>query len=247
MAAGVTAPSHFPATQWTNLIKVCRSGNLQLREQALEILCRDYWQPLYAFARRSGVSPHDAEDLTQGFMSYLLERDLFSAADQGQGKLRTFLLVIFQRYMRDTAERLHAKKRGGDREIVTLSQGSGDTVTERDIADPVDPEVWFNRIWAQSLIDASVAALRAEEITAGRARIFETLEPFLNPEGISEANYGVAAYKLGLTEEAIRKAVSRLRKKFRDSLRSQIAATLSDPTEKEVDEELSALRAALQA
>ena len=115
-----TCVSPFPVTQWTAVVNGCGQGSAEQRKDALDQLCRDYWYPLYSFARRSGRRRQDAEDLTQGFFCYLLERDLVSSADPELGKLRTFLLTAFQRYIRGIRVMEHAEKRGGGREIFSL-------------------------------------------------------------------------------------------------------------------------------
>jgi DNA-directed RNA polymerase specialized sigma24 family protein len=234
----------FPATRWTVVMQVCQEGDSQTREEALAMLCRDYWLPLYAFSRRSGHSRHDAEDLTQGFFGYLLERDLFSAADPDLGRLRTFLLTAFQRYMGDVRERGRALKRGGGQIHVPLDVDAA----ERQFAEPAErltPEEFYDQHWALSVLQGTLDELSAAETTSGRAPQFLVLEPFLNPASDSTADYPAAASLLGIRETAARKAVSRLRQRFRETLRSRIAATLHDPTPEQIDEELLALKAAL--
>ena len=234
----------FPATRWTVVMQVYQEGNLQSREDALGMLCREYWLPLYAFSRRSGHSSHDAEDLTQGFFGYLLERDLFSAADPDLGRLRTFLLTAFQRYMGDVRERGLALKRGGGQIHVPLDVDAA----ERQFAEPAErltPVELYDQHWALSVLEGTLDELSAFEAASGRASQFQVLEPFLNPASESMADYPAAASILGIQEAAARKAVSRLRLRFREILRSRIAATLHSPTPDQLDEELSALKAAL--
>lgn len=237
--------SNFPPTQWTVVVKACREGTEDEQRRALESLCRDYWFPLYAFARRSGNRPPDAEDLTQGFFHYLLDRDLVSAAKQELGKLRTFLLTAFQRYIGDVRTRAHAIKRGGGAEDFSLDLNEA----ERHFKEPADwltPHQTFDRHWALTVLHVTLAELGASEQVAGKSQQFTVLEPFLNPASNAEADYPSVAVQLGLSAEATRKAVSRLRGKFRDLLRARIAATLSTPTDAQVDEELAALKLALR-
>jgi RNA polymerase sigma-70 factor (ECF subfamily) len=234
----------FPATRWTVVMQVYQEEDLQTREEALGTLCSEYWLPLYAFSRRSGHSSNDAEDLTQGFFVYLLERDLFSAADPDLGRLRTFLLTAFQRYMGDVRERGRALKRGGGQIHFPLDVDAA----ERHFAEPAErltPVELYDQHWALSVLQGTLDELSAAETTSGRASQFQVLEPFLNPASETAAEYPAVALILGIRETATRKAVSRLRQRFRETLRSRIVATLHNPTPEQIDEELRALKAAL--
>lgn len=244
MDRGSSSP--FPVTQWTMVVDVCREGNPADRQAALERLCADYWYPLYVFARRQGHPHPDAEDLTQGFFHYLLERDLFASASQELGKLRTFLLTVFQRYIGDVRGREQAQKRGGGRELLSLDAESAERRYEAEPQDVATPEAHFDRSWAMSVLHAALHELGESERTAGRGAQFDSVEIFLSPAAVAEGNYENAAAALGMSGEAVRKIVSRLRSKFRDCLRRQIAATLHQTSVEQVDEELSALKAALR-
>ncbi|GAA5131768.1 sigma-70 family RNA polymerase sigma factor [Luteolibacter yonseiensis] len=227
------------------LVDVCREGAPELRQRALETLCHNYWYPLYAFARRTGNGRQDAEDLTQGFFQYLLERGLFSSASQELGKLRTFLLTAFQRYAGDVRERGLALKRGGGYEILSLDVDEA----ERNFGEPAEaltPHEIFDHQWAMTVLLGALGTLREEEDGAGRGTQFAILEPFLNPRSEAGGNYADAADALGMSGEAARKVVSRLRGKFRDILRRQIGDTLRFPTDEQVDAELTALKRALR-
>ena len=239
-------PSPFPVTQWTLLVNGCRAQDPEVRRRSLEELCRAYWYPLYVFARRQGGGREDAEDLTQGFFHYLLEKNLFAAASQDLGKLRTFLLTVFQRYIGDVRSRDRALKRGGGQIILPLDLREGEERYAHEPADPLTPEALYDRSWAMALLAKSLEELGIGETSAGRGAHFKVLEPFLNAGAVADGNYEVAAQTLGMNHEAVRKAVSRLRRKFRDTLRQQIAATLQEPTDGQVDEELTALREALR-
>ncbi|HEY1123493.1 MAG TPA: sigma-70 family RNA polymerase sigma factor [Haloferula sp.] len=238
--------SPFPVTQWTAVVDLCREGNPEARQAALERLCTDYWYPLYVFARRQGHPRPDAEDLTQGFFHYLLERDLFSAASQELGKLRTFLLTVFQRYIGDVRGREQAQKRGGGKELLSLDVCHAESRYEAEPRDFATPEAHYDRSWAMSVLHAALHELGEGERKSGRGEQFAVVEAFLNPTAVAEGNYDAAAAKLGMNGEAVRKVVSRLRAKFRDCLRQQIAATLHEPTAAQVDEELVALKSALR-
>ena len=238
--------SQFPTTRWTGVLHILQTNDAALRKEALTTLCRDYWYPLYAFARRLGRNREDAEDLTQGFFAYALEHDVFNAADRNLGTLRTFLLRVFQRYIGDILDREHAQKRGGGKELVSLDLDDGEELYSRDFAVNDSPELLFDRSWAQTLLRAALSALATNEKSATRGQQFEVLQSFLTPDAVSEQSYEAAASTLGLTPETVRQSVCRLRKKFRECLREQIATTLQDPDDTRIDAELSALRAALR-
>lgn len=235
----------FPTTRWTGVIRVLETEDLSRREEALSGLCRDYWYPLYAFARRLGRSQEDAEDLTQGFFVHALERDVFGLADRNLGTLRTFLLKIFRCYIGDMRDRETAQKRGGGWKAVSLGMEDGEERYSIELATDETPELLFDRVWAQSLLKAAISRLGAAEGSAGREQQFGVLQAFLAPDTVSGQNYEAAGRDAGMTPEAARQAVSRLRKKFRDCLREEIAATLHEPDEARIDEELGALRIAL--
>lgn len=241
----VTHPSPFPVTQWTLLVAGCRASDPEERRRSLEDLCRAYWYPLYAFARRQGGTREDAEDLTQGFFQYLLEKDLIASASQDLGKLRTFLLTIFQRFIGDARARDRALKRGGGVVPISLDLREGEERYAHEPADPMTPEALYDRSWAMSLLAKALGDLGNSEARAGRSTQFAVLEPFLNAASVADGNYETAAASLSMNGDAVRKAVSRLRHRFRDALRQQIAATLHDPDDAQVDGELMALRVAL--
>jgi len=237
---------YFPTTRWTKVLRLLAADDAAVRKEALAQLCRDYWYPLYAFARRKGRNQEDAEDLTQGFFVHVLEHEVFSLADRTQGTLRTYLLKIFQRYMNDMWDRERALKRGGGREIVPLNLENGEELYSKDLASHDTPELMYDRTWARSLLHATTSELGSEEGKAGRERQFKILQTFLTPDAVTDQGYDAAGASLEMTPEAVRQAVSRLRKKFRIALREQIAATLHDPDDERIDEELLALKVALR-
>jgi len=233
-------------TRWTAVVKIRQQDDDQeSARQALADLCQNYWYPLYAFARRLGRSPEDSQDLTQGFFSHVLEHNLFAAAKPELGKLRTFLLTTFRRYIGDVQERDSAQKRGGGGDLLSLDVIAGEEKYAWELADAATPESLFERSWAVSVIKMAVTQLGTVEENAGRGTEFKAVEPFLSPEGPAE-DYAAVAARLGMAEPAVRQIVSRLRKKFRDHLRKTIADTLADADDKQVDEEILALRAALR-
>lgn len=237
----------FPPTQWTAVVQLSHEPDETARRNALECLCRDYWYPLYVFARRAGHGQHDAEDLTQGFFGYLFEHNVLASANRELGKLRTFLLAVFQRYIGDVEDRAKAWKRGGRQVFLSLDSLEAEELYLREPAELVTPETSFERAWALQVLRAALDALRQTELKAGHGRVFEILAPFLDPDTAGDARTDLAALELGMSAEGIRQAVGRLRRKFRVALRRQVATTLQNPGDTQIDEEMSALQAALRA
>ena len=237
--------SPFPPTRWTAIANVRQVADSLLARRALAGLCKDYWYPLYAFARRTGHSVHDAQDLTQGFFCQVLENNLFAAADPEKGRLRAFLLAAFKRCIGDVRDRKQALKRGGGQEVFSLDFEEGEERYVREPAHNVTPEMLYERNWALAVLRSALNDLAGEEERAGRGSLCAALEGFLSPESAGDGDYATASAALKMTEEAVRKIVSRLRKKFRDCLRRQIADTLNAPSERQIDDELTALGAAL--
>jgi RNA polymerase sigma-70 factor (ECF subfamily) len=211
--------------------------------QALEELCRKYWPPLYRFARCRGLSQQDAEDLTQGFFADLLEHGALARADADRGRFRTFLLASFVHFHSHQRERAASLKRGGGREIVSL-----DALREAEashLAEPLttdSPEKAFDRKWAVNLVEHALATLRAEYAALGKTAVFDELKAVT--WGVrGETGHAEIARRLNSTEGAVRVAVHRLRKRFRDELRAEVAMTVDDPAK--IDDELRYLLAAI--
>lgn len=237
----------FPATEWTVVLQVRAAGNEEAARKAMAKLCSRYWYPIYAFARRRGLAPHDAEDMTQDFFAQVVTTNLFAMAEPELGKLRTFLLVAFERHLNRVRTREHAKKRGGGKEPVPIDVVVGE---ERYLHEPLDnrtPQRIFERSWAMTLLEAAIQQVGIEEEKSGRNGAFRHFEAFLSPGSVSSVGYAPAAKLAGMTEAAFRQGVSRLRRRFKVCLRRQIASTLHEPDEARVDEELAALRFALRA
>jgi RNA polymerase sigma-70 factor (ECF subfamily) len=204
-------------------------------QQALETLCQGYWYPLYAFVRRVGNSPHDAEDLTQEFFARLLQKDWLNAADQERGRFRSFLILAMKRFLANEWDKARTAKRGGDLTFVPFATESAETRYQQEPPTSTPADMLYERRWALTLLDQAIAGLRAEYVGDGRATDFDHLKEFLTAErgGIP---YGEVARRMGVTEGAARVAVHRLRKRFREQFRATIADTVTDPGE--VDEEI---------
>jgi RNA polymerase sigma-70 factor (ECF subfamily) len=196
--------------------------------EALESLCRTYWYPLYAFVRRRGRSPHDAQDLTQGFFARLLEKDYLKSADSEKGKFRTFLLVALKRFLADEWDHQHAQKRGGFASILSIDQELAESRFAAELAHQLQPDVLFDRQWAMTLVERVMARLQEEYLTSGRATLFEHLRSCLVKDE-SALPYAEIASQLNLTEAAIKMAVHRLRARYREILHAEIADTVSAP------------------
>ena len=202
---------------------------------ALETLCRAYWYPLYAYARRRGHAPADAEDLTQGFFSQLLEHNWVARADPHKGRFRSFLLMAMSRFLANEWDRAHTLKRGGQVRLVPLPMDTAETRYSQEPADTSTPEQAFEKQWAVTLLEEALRRLRADYERDGKAGLFDAMKPCL--VGTRETQpYAELAAGLGMSEGAIKAAVSRLRFRYRERLREEIAHTVASPSE--VDGEL---------
>ena len=230
----------FATTRWTVVLTAGRKSAPQAA-QAMEELCRAYWYPLYAYVRRQGHSREDAEDLVQGFFARFLAKNYLEGLSSERGKFRAFLLASLKNYMANEWDRTHRQKRGGGATVLSLDWQGADTRYQIDPPDRLSPDKLFDRTWALTLLEQVVSRLRDECVADGRGRLFEQLKPFLM-SGSSAIPYAQAAEALGLAEGATRVAVHRLRRRYRELLREEIAQTLLDPAQ--VADEMQALFAA---
>jgi RNA polymerase sigma-70 factor (ECF subfamily) len=234
-----TVPHSFLTTHWS-LVHRAASTDDPDAPAALAQLCAACWFPIYAYIRRAGKSPHDAEDLTQGFFARLLEKNFLAAADGDKGRLRTFLLTCVQRYLADEHDRAMTQKRGGGR-IVELDALAAE---ERYAADPVDrltPDRCYQRRWALGMIDTAMETLSRQYATEGKAELFQRLRPFLGFSASAEENYETVAASLGLKLNTVKSHIHRLREQWRDLVKQQVAATLDEPTPENIKAELAEL------
>lgn len=210
--------------------------------QALESLCQGYWYPLYAYARRKGNSVHDAEDLTQGFFARLLAKGFLQSVDRDKGRFRTFLLVAFKRHLANEWHRARAAKRGGEQVMLPLDTQVAEQRYAIEAGSELSPEAMYDRRWALTLIEHAMSRLRESYVAAGKLAEFESLKGYLTAErgGIP---YVELAESLGCSEGAARMAIHRLRKKYRELFREEIAQTMgqSDDYEDEIRLMLAAL------
>jgi RNA polymerase sigma-70 factor (ECF subfamily) len=223
----------FPDTRWT-VIRESR-GESENAGRALNELCMLYWPPVYAFVRRKGKSPADAEDITQGFFAELLARHSFDTVAEEKGRLRTFLLKAVTRHMIHQHEREHAAKRGGGTPVLSLDFDRAERGFIKEPGHCITPELEFERRWALQLLDHALEEVRADaKLNHGEA-LFEELKGLISLD-TATTSYDQIATRQGMTEGAVKAAAHRLRQRFRESLRAAIAETVSSP--EEIDDEI---------
>lgn len=235
-------PREFATTHWSLVVaaKTDEASQTQARK-ALEELCKSYWYPLYAFVRNRGYSSNDAQDLTQSFFARIIETGGFASADPERGRFRSYLLGAMKHFLANEWHRERAQKRGGGVTVVELDALDPEARYALEPAQSVDPDASFDREWAQQSIARAVAELRAESEASGKGELFEALKGSLTGE---EPARNETAARLGMTEGAVKVAVHRLRKRYRELLRAGIAETVSDPSD--IDDEMRYLVAALR-
>jgi len=231
------ADAQFATTHWS-VVLAARDGHSPQSAEALSQICRDYWYPLYVYVRQRGYGPHDAQDLTQEFFARLLKRNFLRAIQRERGKFRWFLLSAVKRFLASEWHRQHAAKRGGHQLLISLDDEAAESRYCLEIADQTTPDKLFHQSWAVTLLEHAQVQLQREYAGSQRARVFETLRVFLSGDRapISHAEAGAA---LGMSEGAVKVAVHRLRCRYRECLREQIAHTVSTPGE--IDEEIQQL------
>jgi len=223
----------FTTTHWS-VVLAAKGGNSTCARAALEALCRAYWYPLYAFARRLGLNPADAEDMVQGFFERCLEKDYLASADQAKGRFRSFLLIALKRFMANQADKSRARKRGSGQALVALDALSAENRYAREPGHELSPDKLFERRWALTLLDRVLDQLRAEQAATGRSEMFEALKDCLTGRA-PEAAYAALGARFGLNAGALRIAAHRLRRRYRELLEAEIARTVSSP--REIEEE----------
>ena len=212
-------------------------------EEALAALCQAYWYPLYAFVRRKGHDADEAQDLTQEFFARVIEKQYFGQADAQRGRFRSFLMAALEHFLSSERDRAHAQKRGGGRPPLSLEIETAEGRYQREPTDHETPERVFERRWALTMLDRVLAALRDEYHRGGREERFERLQGLLTG-GTSEESYAQLGATLGLSEGAVKVAVHRLRQRFGELLRAEIAQTVQ--RDQDIDDEIRYLFSALQ-
>src|SRR5215471_14874610 len=231
--------SQFPTTRWTMVVAAGDPHRKETRS-ALASLCEKYWYPLYAYLRRRGYPVDRAQDLTQEFFMRVLEGRCLDRADPEKGRFRSFILSSLKFFVADEEDRQRARKRGGGT-VVPLEFSSGEERYQREPAHDETPERIFERRWALAVLDRVVEKLRSEFVHHGRPEHFERLKVFLF--GQADTSYAALAREMNTSEGALKVAIHRLRKRYRELFRQEIADTVADPAE--VESELRFLAAAL--
>jgi RNA polymerase sigma factor (sigma-70 family) len=234
---GADPATHAPAfvtTHWSVVLTATGADTTQ-SQAALEHLCRIYWYPIYHFVRRQGHSIHDAQDFTQEFFARLLGKKWIAGADQSRGRFRSFLLLVLKRFLAVEWHRANAQKRAGDRQCLPLPLDTAETRYTREPADTSTPEQAFEKQWALTLLETVLRELRAEYEQDGKGRLFETLKPCLMGSRESQP-YAALTATLDMSEGAVKVAVHRLRARYRERLKAEIAQTVASPAD--VDNEM---------
>lgn len=215
-----------------------------MARESLAELCAAYWYPLYAYVRSRGYGPEQARDLTQDFFVRVLEKGLLADADPSRGRFRSFLRTVCAHFLANRRDWEHARKRGGGRAIVPINAAEAEGRYALEMADGLTPERIFDRSWALTLLGRVLEQLGREYDEAGKKATFEALRGLLSGDPDS-STYGAVAARLGTTEGAARVAAHRLRGRYGELLRREIASTLDEPAE--IDDEIKDLFAALEA
>jgi RNA polymerase sigma factor (sigma-70 family) len=231
----------FVTTHWSWVL-TARHGDSSRARAALEKLCHTYWYPLYAFVRRMGQSPHDAEDSVQGFFAVCLEKKYLEAADETKGRFRSFLLVALKRFLANERDKALTRKRGGAQVHIALDALTAEQRYALEPANRLSADKLYERRWALTLLDQVITRLQSEQAAAGRDAVFEQLKEFLTSPGRGTP-YSELATRLGLSEGAVKVAIHRLRQRYRELLEEEIAHTVSAP--EEIQEERRHLLSAL--
>jgi RNA polymerase sigma-70 factor (ECF subfamily) len=243
MAEPTPPAARFPTTRWSR-VRAAAGRSEPDAMTALAELCAAYWYPVYAFIRRRGHDPDAAADLAQDYFARLLEKGTLAAADPAKGRFRAFLRTDCGFFLADARDREARLKRGGGVASISIDARDAEGRYRVEPAGGLTPERLFDRAWAVALLERALARLAAEYAAAGRAALFERLEPTLTP-GPHAEHYAVIARQLGMTEAAVQQAASRLRKRYRALLREEAAATLHEPDEAAVEDEVRNLFASL--
>ncbi len=231
------AGGRFETTQWSLVLAAGQRGSAAA-EDALARLCSLYWYPVFAFVRRQGYSTDDAQDLTQGFFARLIEKGDLRAADRSRGRFRSFLLTNCRYFLANERDRALARKRGGGRVPLSIDFAAGEARYERALTHSETPERLYDRQWCLTLLDGVFEALRAEYAAAGKENVFGRLKEFLTA-GADAGTHADAARELGTSAGAVKVAVHRLRRRYRDELRRRVADTVG--SDEDVEDEMRCL------
>jgi RNA polymerase sigma factor (sigma-70 family) len=235
-------PIAFTTTHWSVVLEA--QGQSPAAKEALEKLCRTYWRPVYGFIRRQGTRPQEAEDLTQGFFSLLLERRDFDAVRKEKGRLRSYLLTSVKHFLASEQRRAMAIKRGKGQRLVPLEELSAKERIDMEPADPLSADRLYERRWASSLMEQVLRRLKEEYRAAGNAALFDWLKQLLTDEPGAPSRAEIAA-RLGMTENAVWQALHRFRHRYQVLLREEISHTVAIASD--IEDEMRYLLSVLRA
>ena len=227
----------FGTTRWS-LVLAAGQTSSERSAQALANLCEMYWYPVYAFIRRQGCRQEEAADLTQEFFARLLQKNSFHDVDPAKGRFRAFLCGSIRHFLSNERDRARTLKRGGGQPPISLDVEAAEGTYRIELRDDLTPEKLFDRRWALILLERALARLRDSHVSAGKGELFERLKGFLTGDSAGMP-YADVAQALGMREGAVKVAVHRLRRHFRDTLVKEISETVSDPAD--VDAEIEYL------
>lgn len=233
-------PLRFMTTRWTVVLQAGADG--PQRDAALEQVCRSYWYPVYSFIRRRNMTPEDAQDLTQSFFAKLLRRNWLQGIEKRETRFSTWLLTLLKTHLQNEHRHVSAQKRGGGQVTLSFDPAQAEDWFGNEPATDETPERVFERRWALSVLETSLAAVKQHCLQNGKQALFEHLSPFLSREP-EYGEYAALAQKLQMRENTLAVAIYRLRHLYREAVRAEVAAGLSDPAR--IEDELRHLVASL--
>jgi RNA polymerase sigma factor (sigma-70 family) len=233
-AGAVEKAGCFATTHWS-VVLAAGQGSQISAEKALDRLCQMYWYPLYAYVRRCGRSPHDAQDLTQSFFARVLETDFLERADKLKGRFRSYLLTSLKHFLSDEYHRERAVKRGGGQSFISMDNEAAEERYRLEPVEEMDAEKIFERRWALTLLEKTLEQLEKEYQETGKGALLDSLRNFLLGDK-GETTYGDAAKTLSMTEGAVKVAVHRMRRRYRELFCAEISSTVANPDE--IEDEL---------
>ncbi len=236
-----TSSARFATTHWSVVLAASQEAASGSRE-ALEKLCRTYWQPVYAYLRRQGIGVHEAEDLTQGFFARFIEKSCLKTVTPTKGRFRSYLLGAVKHFLSNERDRARAKKRGGGCTFVPLDVSGAESRCGFQPGDELTPEKIFDKCWALALLDHVLCRLKDEFVEARKEKTFASLKVFLTGE-TGTPSYNEVAGELNMADGAVRVAVHRMRGRYREILKEEVAGTVAGP--EETEDELCYLLAAV--
>ena len=234
-------PQWFATTHWSVVLSAGQANSSHASE-SLEKLCRGYWPPLYSYVRRQGFGPEDAQDFTQAFFAKLLEKNFWARADRQKGRFRSVLLTALRQFLADERDRVRTAKRGGRFSFVSFDEQAGEPHFMEDLGPNLSGEQQFDRQWASTVLEQARNKLRHECVASGKAGLYDRVS-LVDGRNEGSVTYAVVAQELGMSVSAIKSAVSRLRERYGELVREEVAHTVSSPAE--IDAEVRHLLAVI--